>query len=177
MAKGEKARVVVLVTRDKGGQPRGHLWGSGFLPSKHQGVLLRAAQDPVLYLGNPPGIDQTSRRSMLDRLSELHQHQYEQLPDQEIQNRIDQYEMAFSMQSSIPEVVDKSDEPAEVIESYGPDVNQPGTFAANCLLARRLAERGVRFIQLLPPGLPPRWASWITSQPLQRNRSTSGCAH
>ena len=140
---------VVLITKDKGGQPLGaHLWGSGFLPSKHQGVLLRAAKDPVLYLGNPPGIDESSRRVMLDRLRELHLHQYEQLPDHEIQNRIDQYEMAFSMQSSIPEVLDKSDEPADVVESYGPDVNNPGTFAANCLLARRLAERGVRFIQL-----------------------------
>jgi uncharacterized protein (DUF1501 family) len=140
---------VVLVTKDKGGQPLGaHLWGSGFLPSKHQGVLLRAAKDPVLYLSNPPGIDSGSRRQMLDRLRELHEHQFEQTPDQEIQSRIDQYEMAFSMQSSIPEVADLSKESSEVIDSYGPDVNKPGTFAANCLMARRLAERGVRFIQL-----------------------------
>ncbi len=156
---------VVLITKDKGGQPLGaHLWGSGFLPTKHQGVLFRAAADPVLYLGNPKGIDAQSRRLMLDRLKELHQHQLESTPDPEIQNRIDHYEMAYSMQSSVPEAADLSKEPKEVLESYGPDVSKPGTFAANCLLARRLAERGVRFIQLyhqdwdhhggLPGGIP-----------------------
>jgi len=140
---------VVLITKDKGGQPLGaHLWGSGFLPSKHQGVLFRAAKDPVLYLGNPAGISEESRRLMLDRLRELHEHQLKGTPDAEIQNRIDHYEMAFRMQSSVPEATDLSKEPEHVLESYGPDVMKPGTFAANCLLARRLAERGVRFIQL-----------------------------
>lgn len=140
---------VVLITKDKGGQPLGaHLWGSGFLPTKHQGVLFRAAQDPVLYLGNPAGVDSGSRRLMLDRLRELHEHQLEGTPDAEIKSRIEHYELAFAMQSSVPEATNISSEPQSVLDSYGPDVTKPGTFAANCLLARRLAERGVRFIQL-----------------------------
>jgi hypothetical protein len=140
---------VVLITKDKSGQPLGaHLWGSGFLPTKHQGVLFRAAADPVLYLGNPNGVSDRSRRLMLDSLKELHEHQLTLTPDTEIQNRIAHYEMAYRMQSSIPEVADLSDEPDHVLDSYGPDVRTPGTFAANCLQARRLAEKGVRFIQL-----------------------------
>lgn len=140
---------VVLITRDKGGQPLGaHLWGSGFLPTKHQGVLFRAATDPVLYLGNPAGIDAVSRRNLLDRINELHQHQLTRTPDTEIQSRMDHYEMAYAMQSSVPEATDISGEPKHILDSYGPDVTKPGTFAANCLQARRLAERGVRFIQL-----------------------------
>ena len=140
---------VVLITKGKGGQPLGtHLWGSGFLPAKHQAVQFRAAKDPVLYLGNPPGMSEGSRRQMLDRLRELHEHQLEGTPDAEIQGRIDQYEMAFRMQTSIPEVTDLSQESPATLESYGPDVKTPGTFAANCLQARRLAEKGVRFIQL-----------------------------
>lgn len=140
---------VVLITRDKGGQPLGaHLWGSGFLPTKHQGVLFRAAKDPVLYLGNPAGIDTASRRNLLDRINELHQHQLTRTPDTEIQSRMDHYEMAYAMQSSVPEATDISGEPKHILDSYGPDVTKPGTFAANCLQARRLAERGVRFIQL-----------------------------
>ncbi len=140
---------VVLITKGKGGQPLGsHLWGSGFLPTKYQGVQFRAAKDPVLYLGNPSGISSTSRRLMLDRLRDLHEHQFATTPDTEIQNRIDHYEMAFRMQTSIPEVADLSEEPAHIIDSYGPDARTPGTFAANCLQARRLAEKGVRFIQL-----------------------------
>lgn len=140
---------VVLITKGKGGQPLGaHLWGSGFLPTKHQGVLFRASADPVLYLGNPAGISSASRRNLLDRLRELHEHQLSGTPDVEIQNRIDHYEMAFRMQSSIPEATDFRDEPAHVLDAYGPDARTPGTFAANCLQARRLAERGVRFIQL-----------------------------
>ncbi len=139
----------MLVTKDKGGQPLGaHLWGSGFLPTRHQGVLFRAAKDPVLYLDNPAGVDGESRRLLLDRLRELHQHRLEAAPDADIRNRIDHYEMAFAMQSSIPEAADISAEPQMVLDSYGPDVKTPGTFAANCLMARRLAERGVRFIQL-----------------------------
>ena len=140
---------VVLITKDKGGQPLGaHLWGSGFLPSRHQGVLFRAAKDPVLYLGNPNGISSDSRRLLLDRLRELHQHQYAGTADSEIQSRIDHYEMAYSMQTSVPEATDISGESKSVLDEYGPDVTTPGTFAANCLQARRLAERGVRFIQL-----------------------------
>jgi len=140
---------VVLITKDKGGQPLGsHLWGSGFLPSRHQGVLFRAAKDPVLYLGNPNGISSGSRRMLLDRLKELHQHQYAGTADSEIQSRIDHYEMAYSMQTSVPEATDISGESKSVLDEYGPDVTTPGTFAANCLQARRLAERGVRFIQL-----------------------------
>lgn len=140
---------VVLITKDKGGQPLGaHLWGSGFLPTRHQGVLFRAAKDPVLYLGNPPGISSANRRQLLDRLKELHQHELTETPDAEIQNRIEHYEMAYSMQRSVPEATDFSQESEATLESYGPDVKTPGTFAANCLLARRLAERGVRFIQL-----------------------------
>ena len=140
---------VVLITKDKSGQPLGsHLWGSGFLPTRHQGVQFRAAQDPVLYLGNPAGVSRDSRRMLLDRLRELHEHQFAQTPDSEIQSRIDHYEMAFSMQSSVPEATDFSQESKSVLDEYGPDVSTPGTFAANCLLARRLAERGVRFIQL-----------------------------
>lgn len=140
---------VVLITKDKGGQPLGaHLWGSGFLPTRHQGVLLRAAKDPVLYLGNPAGVSNENRRLLLDRLKELHEYQLSGTPDSEIQNRIEHYEMAFSMQASVPEATNISSEPKSVLESYGPDVEKPGSFAANCLLARRLAERGVRFIQL-----------------------------
>lgn len=140
---------VVLITKEKGGQPLGsHLWGSGFLASRHQGVLFRAAKDPVLYLGNPDGVSAESRRMMLDRLKDLHEHQFQGTPDAEIQSRIEQYEMAFRMQTSIPEVVDLSGESQETLDSYGPDVKTPGTFAANCLQARRLAENGVRFIQL-----------------------------
>jgi len=139
----------VLITKGKGGQPLGaHLWGSGFLPTKHQGVLFRAAKDPVLYLGNPEGISASSRRLMLDRLKELHEHQFAGTPDVEISSRIDHYEMAYRMQSSIPEATDIADEPQHVLDLYGEDVKTPGTFAANCLQARRLAERGVRFIQL-----------------------------
>ncbi len=140
---------VVMITKGKGGQPLGsHLWGSGFLPTRHQGVQFRAAKDPVLYLGNPDGVSADSRRMMLDRLRELHEHQLAGTPDVEIQSRVDNYEMAFRMQTSIPDVTDISKESPATLDSYGPDVKTPGTFAANCLQARRLAERGVRFIQL-----------------------------
>ncbi len=140
---------VVLITKDKKGQPlTSHLWGSGFLPAKHQGVRFRSGGDPVLYLGNPKGVSAENRRLALDRLRELHEHQFAGTPDAEISARIANYEMAFNMQTSVPEVTDLKDEPAHVFESYGADARTPGTFAANCLLARRLAERGVRFIQL-----------------------------
>ena len=140
---------VVLITKNKGGQPlMSHLWGAGFLASQHQGVRFRPSADPVLYLGNPPGVTSESRRLALDGLRALHEHEHELLPDSAITDRIANYEMAFAMQSSVPEVVDLKDEPEHVLKSYGPGASDPGTFAANCLLARRLAERGVKFIQL-----------------------------
>ncbi len=140
---------VVLVTKGKSGQPLySRLWGSGFLPSTHQGVQFRAGADPVLYLGNPDGVSGESRRQLLDRVRELHELKLARTGDTELEARIEQYEMAFRMQTSVPEVTDLSDEPDSVFEEYGPDSREPGTFAANCLLARRLAERGVRFIQL-----------------------------
>jgi uncharacterized protein (DUF1501 family) len=143
----------VLVTKDKGGQPLyERLWGSGFLPATHQGVQFRPGKDAVLYLANPDGISSDSRRKMLDRLKELHQLQYERTLDPAVAARIEQYEMAFRMQSSMPEVTNFADEPAHILDLYGPDVRTPGTFAANCLLARRLVERDVRFVQLFHKG-------------------------
>ncbi|MCC6231991.1 MAG: DUF1501 domain-containing protein [Verrucomicrobiales bacterium] len=144
---------VVLITRGKVDQPLySRLWGNGFLPSKHQGVQFRAGKEPVLYLNNPPGITGDSRRRMLDRLKELHEHALEASGDTEIESRIAQYEMAYRMQSSVPEATDLSQEPDSTYELYGPDARKPGTFAANCILARRLAERGVKFIQLYHQG-------------------------
>ncbi|MBK9140142.1 MAG: DUF1501 domain-containing protein [Verrucomicrobia bacterium] len=144
---------VVLITPGKVDQPLyARLWGSGFLPSRHQGVQFRSGKDPVLYLGNPPGVSPESRRMMLDRLRELHEHAAAVSGDTEIDTRIAQYEMAYRMQSSVPEVMDLSREPESIFDLYGPDARKPGTFAANCLLARRLAERGVKFIQLYHQG-------------------------
>ena len=128
------------------------LWGAGFLPSEHQGVKFRSGKDAVLYLSDPDGLSREGRRRMLDGLAKLNKLQYESFVDPEINTRIAQYEMAFRMQTSVPEMMDISDEPPDVLEMYGPDVEKPGTFAANCLRARRLAERGVRFIQLFHRG-------------------------
>jgi hypothetical protein len=128
------------------------LWGSGFLPSEHQGVQFRGGGDPVLYLSNPPGISADARRRMLDGLAKLNKRQYDNFADPEINTRIAQYEMAFRMQTSVPDLVDVSKESESTLEMYGPDVKKPGTFAYNCLLARRMAERGVRFIQLYHRG-------------------------
>ena len=128
------------------------LWGAGFLPTKHAGVALRSSGDPVLYLSNPPGVSADTRRTMLDGLAELNQKKQEQVGDPEIASRIAQYEMAFRMQSSVPELADISKESAETLAMYGPDVKTPGTFAYNCLLSRRLAERGVRFTQVFLRG-------------------------
>ena len=128
------------------------MWSSGFLPSRYNGVALRSAGDPVLYLPNPPGVDGTDRRRMLDALARLNEHRYQQLGDPEIQTRIAQYEMAFRMQRSVPELTNFGDESPETLELYGPEVHQPGTFAASALLARRLVERGVRVVQLLHRG-------------------------
>jgi hypothetical protein len=128
------------------------LWGSGFLPTQYQGIKFRSVGDPVLYLSNPPGLDAATRRRMLDDLARLNQIQLDEFGDPEIATRIAQYEMAYRMQTSVPELTDISDEPAHTFDLYGPNARKPGTFAANCLLARRLAERGVRFIQLFHRG-------------------------
>jgi hypothetical protein len=128
------------------------LWGSGFLPSNHQGVKLRSGSDPVLYLSDPPGIDRDLRRRMLDSLAQLNELQARDSHDPEIATRIAQYEMAFRMQTSVPELTDLSKETPATFEAYGPDSPKPGTFAANCLLARRMVERGVRAVQLYHRG-------------------------
>ncbi|MGN6386392.1 MAG: DUF1501 domain-containing protein [Verrucomicrobiota bacterium] len=144
---------VVLISKDRIDQPLySRLWGNGFLPSIHQGVQFRSGKEPVLFLKNPDGISSASRRKMLDRLAELNALQFERSHDPEIHSRIAQYEMAYRMQTSVPEVMDISSEPNSVFELYGEEARNPGTFAANCLLARRLAERNVRFIQLYHPG-------------------------
>jgi hypothetical protein len=144
---------VVLISKDRIDQPLySRLWGNGFLSSIHQGVQFRAGKDPVLFLKNPDGISAASRRQMLDRLAELHAQQFEDLGDPEINSRVAQYEMAYRMQTSVPDVMDLSGETEATFELYGKESKEPGTFAANCLLARRLAERNVRFIQLYHPG-------------------------
>ena len=142
---------VVMISPGAGGagQPLyDRLWGSGFLPTRYQGVKFRSVGDPVLYLSNPPGFPSGLRRDYLDALKQLNEGALAEYGDPEISTRIAQYEMAFRMQSSVPELTDLSKEPAAMVDSYGPDARKPGTFAYNCLLARRLAERGVRFIQL-----------------------------
>ena len=128
------------------------LWGSGFLASKHQGVLLRSQGDPVLYLSNPAGISESVRRRMLDSLGRMNQRHFDAIGDPETNARISQYEMAFRMQSSVPELTDLSGEPKHILDMYGPDVTKPGTFAASCLLARRMVERDVRCIQIFHRG-------------------------
>ena len=129
-----------------------YYWGNGFLPGKFQGVPFRGAGDPVLYLSNPDGMDRGLRRKMLDGLAEMNHFASERVADPEITTRITQYEMAFKMQASVPELTDLSDEPQSVLDMYGPDVKRKGSYAYNCLMARRLAERGVRYVQLLHAG-------------------------
>lgn len=128
------------------------LWGNGFLPSEHQGVQFRSSKDPVLYLNNPEGYDGEDRREMLEYLKKLNQAQNQTWADPEVEARISQYEMAFRMQTSVPEVMDVSTEPDEVFDLYGPGSRDKGTFAANCLLARKLLEKDVRFVQLYHQG-------------------------
>jgi hypothetical protein len=128
------------------------LWGSGFLPTQHQGVLLRTQGDPVLFLSNPPGVSANTRRHMLDALNQLNQANLSRLGDPETQTRIAQYEMAFRMQTSVPELTDMSQESEQTFRLYGPESRRPGTFAYNCLLARRLMERNVRFVQVFHRG-------------------------
>lgn len=144
---------VVLVTQGKGGQPLyARLWGAGFLPSRYQGVQLRAGNDPVLYLGDAPGIDRERRRRMLDAQALLAEAAQQAGESAETESRRAQAELAFRMQQSVPEVADLSDEPAETFELYGEDARKPGSYAANALMARRLLERGVRFVQLFHQG-------------------------
>ena len=144
---------VVMITQGTGGQPLyDRLWGSGFLPTQYQGVKFRSVGDPVLYLSDPPGISRDRRRRFLETLADLNKMQYDEYGDPEIVTRIAQYEMAFRMQRSVPELTDLSGEPEPIFDLYGEDARRPGTYAYNCLLARRLAERGVRFIQLYHRG-------------------------
>ena len=146
----------VLLSRGSGrpnGQPLyTRLWGNGFLHSLHQGVQFRAAKDPVLYLNDPQGISKESKRDILDKIAELNDKQYNEFGDPEIQSRIAQYEMAYKMQTSVPDVMNTDDEPDYIYQMYGADAKIPGTYAANCLLARKLAEKDVRFIQLYHMG-------------------------
>jgi hypothetical protein len=144
---------VVLLSRGRTDQPLyDRLWGSGFLPTRYQGVKLRGGKEPVLYLANPAGVSASARRQMLDDIGALDDLHHAETGDPETLTRVAQYELAYRMQSSVPELTDLSREPASVMEMYGPDVRKPGSYAANCLLARRLAERGVRFIQLYHMG-------------------------
>ena len=144
---------VLVSTGRSGAQPvYGRLWGNGFLPSQHQGVQFRSGKDPVLYLNDPPGIGREDRARYLDHLKSLYEHTFESNPDEEINSKIAQYEMAYRMQTSVPETMDISGEPDHILKMYGPDVHIPGTYAANCLLARRLAEKNVKFIQLYHKG-------------------------
>lgn len=145
---------VVLITKGKqGSQPLyARLWGNGFLPSQHQGVQFRAGQHPVLFLKNPPGVNPDNRRTQLDHLNALGKLSHDQNLDPEVLSRMEQYEMAYRMQTSVPEIMDTKGEPDHIYEMYGEDSKEPGTFAANCLLARRLAERDVKFIQLYHQG-------------------------
>jgi hypothetical protein len=147
---------VVMISRPSGptnAQPlHERMWGAGFLPPRSQGVRFSPGNDPVLFLSNPPGITTARRRAMLDDVAALNRLQQEQNHDPEIQARLDQYEMAFRMQQSVPELTDLSTEPASVFTAFGPESEKPGTFARNCILARRLVERGVRFVQLYHRG-------------------------
>lgn len=144
---------VLLSEGRRGGQPLyAHLWGSGFMESRHQGIQFRSGKDPVLYLSNPPGMKDADRKRQLSYLKQLQELQYKEVEDPEIQSKIAQYEMAYRMQTSVPETMDLTGEPDYIFDMYGEDSRTPGTFAANCLLARRLAEKGVKFIQLYHQG-------------------------
>ncbi len=150
-------------------------WGSGFLPGKYQGVPFRGSGDPVLYLGNPEGMSREVRRTMLDGLEELNHFAAERVADPEITTRVAQYEMGFKMQASVPELTDLTGEPQSVLEMYGPDVHRKGSFAYNCLMARRLAERGVRYIQLLHAGWDQH-GNLPTQLPIQARDTDQGSA-
>jgi hypothetical protein len=144
----------VLLSRGKGnGQGvYSKLWSNGFLDSGHQGVVFSSGEDPVLYLKNPEGQDNMSRRSMLDQIGKLNELSFKDFGDPEIMNKIQQYEMAYRMQTAVPELTDITREPDHIVRMYGPDALVPGSYAANCLLARKLSESGVRFVQLYHQG-------------------------
>ncbi len=162
----------VLLSRSKwnGGQPLyAKLWGNGFLPSDHQGVMFRSGHDPVLYLNDPAGMDRTTRRLMLDHLAALHESQYDHWQDPNILSRVSQYEMAYRMQASVPETLRTDNEPDHIYKLYGENAKVPGTYAHNCLLARKLIESGVRFVQLYHQGWDmhgglPRLIEMLTSE-------------
>jgi hypothetical protein len=166
---------IVMISQGRGNAQAlaDRMWGSGFIPTNHQGVKFRGGKDPVLYLSDPEGYSRTARRRFLDDLGQLNKLKLDEYQDPEIATRIAQYEMAFRMQASVPELADLSKEPESTFELYGPESRKPGTYAANCILARRLAERGVRFIQLFHRGwdqhgsLPKqiRWQCEDTDQP------------
>jgi hypothetical protein len=166
---------VVMISQGRGNAQAlaDRMWGSGFIPTSHQGVKFRGGKDPVLYLSDPEGYDRTARRRFLDDLGQLNRLKLDEYQDPEIATRIAQYEMAFRMQASVPELADLSKEPESTFALYGPESRKPGSYAANCILARRLAERGVRFIQLFHRGwdqhgsLPKqiRWQCEDTDQP------------
>ena len=144
---------ITLITKNMGGQPLySRLWGNGFLPTEHQGVQFRSGKDPVLYLSDPENYDGHDRRKMLDYLGKLNEVQHDAYGDPEIKARMAQYEMAFRMQTSVPEVTDMSDEPDYIFDMYGEDSRDPGTYAANCLMARKLLEKDVKFVQLYHQG-------------------------
>lgn len=154
---GEELPGFVVMTSISKGTTCGQIfydfyWSSGFLPSRYQGARFRGSAEPVLYLSNPEGMSAKLKRGMLDDLAEINAIKQAQMGDPEINTRIAQYEMAYRMQTSVPELTDFSDEPAHVLDMYGPQVKEPGTFAYNCLMARRLAERGTRFIQVMHAG-------------------------
>ena len=168
---------VVLVSQGRGSQPlNAQSWGNGFLPSYHQGVQFRSGNEPVLYLNNPEGMERGHRRNALDYIQQFNELQQDRWGDPEINSRIQQYEMAYRMQLSVPEVVDLSDEPASTYRLYGEDARIPGTYAANCLLARRLAEQNVRFIQLYHTGWDQHGSlpSGITRQAKSTDQATAG---
>ena len=149
----ENLPTFVAMTSSRGGQPLyDRLWGAGFLPSRHQGVLFRGGTNPVLYLQNPDGVSDRLRRHSLDVIRTMNERRFDEYQDPEIQTRIAQYEMAYRMQNSVPELTDVSDEPKSTFDLYGEDAKKPGTYAYNVLMARRLSERGVRFVQLFHRG-------------------------
>lgn len=169
---------MVLLSRMKRGSDQplyDRYWGSGFLPSRYQGVKLRSAADPVLYLQDPQGMPRHLRRGLLDGLKTLNQQHLEQTADPEIETRIRQYEMAFRMQTSIPELADLSDEPDSTFRLYGDDSRRPGSYAANCIMARRMAERGVRFIQLFHPDWDhhSRLRSWCVARCVDTDQASA----
>ncbi|WP_339923955.1 DUF1501 domain-containing protein [uncultured Cyclobacterium sp.] len=168
---------VVLLSKSPGSQPlNSTAWGNGFLPSHHQGIQFRSGKDPVLYLNNPHGVHDHDRRRALDHIGKLNQHQFDLWQDPEIQSKISQYEMAYKMQNSVPEAVDTSKEPDYIYELYGEDARIPGTYASNCLQARKLAERDVKFIQLYHMGWDQHGSlpSGIKRQALSTDQATAG---